>query len=97
MNVNQAREITYSRDGNSVSNLLQHGARRCQGRRCDILADVVVDDNRSHGVEDNLECLQHYQSLWEVPGLLHLSKQTEEGDVSAVGKDNVGDGAESAE
>jgi hypothetical protein len=84
----------YSWDGNSVSNLLQNRSSGSKSGRRDLLTDVVVDYYGSNGVEDDFEGLQHDQSLGEILRFLHLSEQTEESHVGAVGKNDVGDGAE---
>lgn len=85
---------TYSRDGNAVGNLLQDWTGGAKGWGGDVLSGVVVDDDGSDGIEDDLESLQHVQSLGEVSGLTHLSEKTEEGYMGAVGEDNVGDSSE---
>lgn len=86
---------TYSWDGDSVSHLFHDRTCGSKSGGCDLLADIVVDDHRSNDVEDNFKGLQHDQSLGEIPRFLHLSEQTEESHVGAVGEDDVGDGAES--
>lgn len=89
--------ITYSRNGNSIGNLLQYGTRRSKSRRGDTLADVVVDDDCGNSVEDDLECLKHDQSLRKIARFLHFSDQTEEGDVSAVSEHDISNGTEGTE
>ena len=85
---------TYSWNGNSVSDFLHNRTCGSKSGRCDLLADIVVDDHRSNDVEGNFEGLQHDQGLGEIPRFLHLSEQTEESHVGAVGEDDVGDSAE---
>lgn len=70
--VNQWR--TYSRNGYSICNFLQHGTGRSKSGRSDLLTNVVVNNHGSNGVKDNLESLEHNQSLGEIPGLFHLSE-----------------------
>lgn len=82
------------RDGDAVGNLAHQRAGRCQGWRLHLGPDVEVDDHGGRQVERNLEALEHEQRLLEVLGRLHLSDQTEEGDVGAVGEDDVRDGLE---
>lgn len=87
-------DSTYGRDGNAVGNLAQDRASGSQGRRGNGLTGVVIDDNRSDGVENNLKGLEHVQSFRKVPRLAHLREQTKEGNVGTVGEDNVGHGSE---
>lgn len=81
-------------DGDAVGNLAHQGTGGVQGRGENVGADVEVDDDGCGQVERDLETLEHEQRLLEVLGRLHLGDQTEESDVSAVGKDDVGDGLE---
>ena len=83
-------------DGNAKCNLLHERAGGDQGRGMHSSADVVVDDHTSSQVQADLKALEHEQRLLKVLRSLHLGDQTEEGDVSTIGKDDVGDSLESS-
>lgn len=87
-------EETYSRNRNTIRDLLQHRPSRSQRRRSHAVTDIVVNDDGSNDVQNDLEALQQAQRLGEVLRLFHLGNQTEESDVGAVGEDDVGDGRE---
>lgn len=88
------KKETYSRNGNSIGDLFHDGTGGTQSRRSDVVADKVVNDDRSDDIQANFKDLQHAECLGKVLGLLHLGNKTKEGDVRAVGKDDVGDGGE---
>lgn len=88
---------TYGGNSDSISNLLQNGTSRPKSRRSDLLTNVVVYNHSGNGIENNFEGLKHDESLGEITGILHFSKETEEGDVSTVGKNDVSDGTEGTE
>lgn len=88
------RGRTHGRNGNSIGDLLHDGTGGTQSWRSDVVADKVVNDDGSHDVQANFKDLQHAKRLGKVLGLLHLGNETKEGDVGAVGEDDVGDGGE---
>jgi len=81
-------------DGNAEGDLLHERAGGGQSGRLDGGTDVVVDDDTGGEVQADLEALKHKEGLLKVLGSLHLGDETEESDVGAVCKDNVGDGLE---
>jgi hypothetical protein len=76
-------------DGNAVGDLAHEGSSGVEGGGLDVSADIEVDHNGGGQVERDLEALEHEQRLLEVARSLHLGDQTKEGDMSAVGEDNV--------
>ena len=68
----------YRRNGNSISDLLHNRTSRAESRGCDIVADVIVDDNGGHDVQDDFKDLKHTQGLGEVLRSFHLRDETEE-------------------
>ena len=81
-------------DGDSVGDLAHQGSGGAQGGRGDFATNVVVDDDGGGEVERDFEALEHEEGLLEVLGGFHFGDETEEGDVGAVGEDDVGDGLE---
>jgi len=89
--------VDDTRDDNSghcdgPGDLGDDGARRREGRRGDVEADVPVDDDGDDDVEADCHCLQQRQSLGEVLRAVHFRDEAEKGDVAGVGHDDVGDG-----
>lgn len=81
-------------DGDAERDLGHEGAGGVQRGRDNALADVEVDDHGGGEVQGDLEALQHEEGLLEVARRFHLGDETEEGDVGAVGEDDVRDGLE---
>ena len=81
-------------DGDAVGDLAHQGSGGAQGGRGDFATNVVVDDDGGGEVERDFEALEHEEGLLEVLGGFHFGDETEEGDVGAVGEDDVGDGLE---
>lgn len=69
------------------------GAVQCRAR--DLVARVVVDDDRGDQVHGDVAGLEEGQRLGEVVRVLQLGDEGEEGRVSRVREDHVGDGEES--
>lgn len=81
-------------NGDAEGDLAHQGSRGVEGGRSHALAGVVVDDHAGGKVQTDFEALQHEKRLLEVARGFHFSDETKEGDVGAVGENNIRDGLE---
>lgn len=81
-------------DRDAEGDLLHERAGGDQGGRLNVRADIVVDDDGGGEVQDDFKALKHEKGLLEILGGFHFGDEPEEGDVCAVGEDDVGDGLE---
>lgn len=81
-------------DGDAVGDFADRGRGGTQGGGCDVCAGVAVDDDGGDDVHGRVTALEEEEGAWVVLRGVQLGDEGEEGDVSGIGEDDVGDGEE---